>query len=337
MPHQCFMMMKLLKEAKTRLSRWTVGYRTWFRCRSFYYGACEALSAVVSRLLGKECLIGVDLLSVSDEPVAPRHGLAAFLRFKNEASYLAEWIQFHRQVGFDHFYLYNNGSTDQFEEVLEPYVREGIVTLHDWPTSPASPAADLHCVRHYRRDARWIAFIDADEFLFPTGADDDFKSLLAEFDGAPAVAVNWIYYGSGGHDRRPEGLVIENYRLRAAQPNRHVKVIINPRKAIRYGNSHHWFYTAGTLAVNEAGQPVCGSFHEPATVERLRINHYYCKSAEEFLAKASMKSWVDREGAKFPSRTKEAVTAAIRANNETEDARACRFAGSIQAPGCTTL
>ena len=32
--------------------------------------------------------------------------------FKNEAKYLREWIEFHKIVGVEHFYLYNNFSTD---------------------------------------------------------------------------------------------------------------------------------------------------------------------------------------------------------------------------------
>jgi len=34
--------------------------------------------------------------------------------FKNEAPYLREWIEFHRIVGIDHFYMYNNRSDDDF-------------------------------------------------------------------------------------------------------------------------------------------------------------------------------------------------------------------------------
>ncbi len=30
--------------------------------------------------------------------------------FKDEADYLREWIEFHRIVGVEHFYLYNNSN-----------------------------------------------------------------------------------------------------------------------------------------------------------------------------------------------------------------------------------
>jgi hypothetical protein len=38
--------------------------------------------------------------------------LGAFAIFKDEASYLPEWFEFHRLVGVERFFLYDNGSSD---------------------------------------------------------------------------------------------------------------------------------------------------------------------------------------------------------------------------------
>ena len=45
--------------------------------------------------------------------------------YKNEARYLAEWLEFHLLAGVEHFFLYNNNSTDDHREVLAPYLRAG--------------------------------------------------------------------------------------------------------------------------------------------------------------------------------------------------------------------
>jgi len=34
-------------------------------------------------------------------------------------------------VGVEHFYLYNHLSKDEYAEVLEPYIKEGIVELYN--------------------------------------------------------------------------------------------------------------------------------------------------------------------------------------------------------------
>ena len=51
--------------------------------------------------------------------------LAACTIYRDAASYLAEWIEFHRLVGVERFFLYDNGSVDDHREVLAPYVDAG--------------------------------------------------------------------------------------------------------------------------------------------------------------------------------------------------------------------
>jgi hypothetical protein len=47
-------------------------------------------------------------------------------KFKNPARFLPEWIEFHQIVGFEHFYLYNDNSTDAYLGALTPYREEGL-------------------------------------------------------------------------------------------------------------------------------------------------------------------------------------------------------------------
>ena len=35
-------------------------------------------------------------------------------------------------LGVEHFYLYNNESTDDFETVIMPFIEKGLVELYDW-------------------------------------------------------------------------------------------------------------------------------------------------------------------------------------------------------------
>jgi hypothetical protein len=43
-----------------------------------------------------------------------KHYLSICAIFKDEAPYLQEWIEFHRLLGVEKFYLYNNNSRDNF-------------------------------------------------------------------------------------------------------------------------------------------------------------------------------------------------------------------------------
>jgi Glycosyltransferase family 92 len=222
--------------------------------------------------------------------------LAICAIFKDEASYLAEWVTFHRLMGVDRFYLYDNDSSDDWREVLAPELGAGIVRATAWPGGPiqggVQRTAYSDCIRRHRRDTRWIAFIDIDEFLFsPLGRP--LPDVLRDFDRVPAVVVNWRNFGTGGWEHRPNGLVTENYLTRAPDDfgkSRLVKSIVYPRKTSTYVDSIHHFHHFGQ-AVGEDRQPVrpWTSLREPSTTDLLRINHYYSKSAEELQRKLAHK------------------------------------------------
>ena len=43
------------------------------------------------------------------------------MNFKDEAIYLKDWVEYHLSIGVDHFYLYNNESSDNFLEILKTH------------------------------------------------------------------------------------------------------------------------------------------------------------------------------------------------------------------------
>src|SRR5437588_12699850 len=88
--------------------------------------------------------------------------LAACALYRDHASYLREWIEFHRLVGVERFYLYSNFSADDHLQVLAPYVLEGVVVVHDWPVPfvpiggrpNAITAGFDHCLKEHGRESR---------------------------------------------------------------------------------------------------------------------------------------------------------------------------------------
>jgi hypothetical protein len=210
--------------------------------------------------------------------------LSACAIYRNEARYLEEWLEFHRLVGVERFFLYNNRSTDDHLEVLAPYIEDGTVVWRDWPMFPGQLQAFQDCLEQHRHDSRWIAFIDLDEFLFsPTGRL--LPDVLRDFESHPGVVVNMIYYGTSGHETRPPGLAIENYtrRLRIDRPrNKAIKSIVDPQRTARPGFVSHYFVYADRLrAVDENFQTMHGHVSAEVSADLLRINHYLTRSQQE--------------------------------------------------------
>jgi hypothetical protein len=219
--------------------------------------------------------------------------------YRDHAAYLREWIEFHRLVGADRFFLYDNESADEHAEVLSPYVERGIVEVHEWP-SPASERQNQYwglrgafddCLARHRDDSRWIAFIDVDEFLFsPTGRT--LPDALRGFEQFSGVEVSSLGFGPSGHLTRPSGLVIESYLRRRhytspEQDLEQVKSVVDPTRAERTLNAHGFYYRDG-YAVHEDGQRADGDLPGSKTFPQtslLRINHYITKSVEEYMTK----------------------------------------------------
>jgi hypothetical protein len=210
--------------------------------------------------------------------------LAIGMIYRDEAPYLREWLEFHRLVGVERFFLYNNNSTDDHMRVLAPYIDAGIVVWEDFPGFPRQLECYQRCIDTHRDDARWIAIIDADEFLFsPTRRP--LPEILRDYEEHVGVTVNCLQFGTSGHQTPPPGLVIENYthRLRLDRPrNRMVKSIVDPQRVVGPGRDPHYFlYGPQVRPVDELGRRVRGSMSESVSVERLRINHYFTRSQVE--------------------------------------------------------
>lgn len=217
-----------------------------------------------------------------------RHELAIGAIFRDEARFLDEWLAFHHARGVEHFYLYDNGSSDDSRAVLGPWLSKGVVTLVPWPERPGQKSAYRDCLRRCRREVRWLTFIDIDEFLFAPG-EADLREALRRFAGRPAVFVYAHMYGASGHDRRPSLPVTGAYtrRAKATEP-RSGKSILNPRLVRNIPNPHFMKLWTGETR-DEQGRPV--PFYEPPpegfvpTSEILRINHYWSRSIEDLADK----------------------------------------------------
>lgn len=217
--------------------------------------------------------------------------LAACCTVKNEESIITEWMAFHRSSGIEHLIIVDNGSTDSTASLIKSFPDQRSITYIDW-SRPGSQTEMYEAVlRECGDQFEWCAFIDADEFLYPS-QQTDLRLELCHF-GAAGVGVHWHIFGSSGHLTKQEGLVLSNYTHRANDDyiyNRHIKSIIRPKACVRAVTSH-MFELDGPF-VDENGNnlayaPPFGYFENmPVTHNKLRINHYHTRSRQEYEQKA---------------------------------------------------
>lgn len=243
----------------------------------------------------------------------PDSYLAICAIYRDEAPYLREWIEFHRLLGVERFFLYDNGSADDGRSILAPYEDEGLVVRHEWLRFPGWRSAYTNCIREHGEEARWIAIIDIDEFLFAP-SDPSLPEVLRRYEAWPGIGVNRATYGTSGHKTPPPGLVIESYVRRMSERDpASIKSIVDPRRTGRMVNPHCFEYKEG-VAVDENMDEIDGWFTKSFTFDRLRINHYWTKSEEECEAKFARirpgrpaRPWPGRPDAEMHERANEVV------------------------------
>ena len=254
-----------------------------------------------------ERILGTYLVNrrvMAEKSMQFQHDIALVVISKNEGPYIKEWIEYHKQVGVSKIYFYDNESVDDTFSILTPYIISGFVeyTIIEGKAKQLEAYNDAIC--HYKNICKYMAFIDMDEFLMPKKPFESISSIVDTLldkagHGAVGVAVNWALFGSSHLEKAPQGLVIENFIYRGENnhwANYHIKSICNPRFVKKYISPHYPLYELGAYSISEAtSERIYGWFCHSVRYSHLRINHYFCKSKEQYLQKRN-RGLADRLG-----------------------------------------
>ena len=156
---------------------------------------------------------------------------------KNE-EYLEEFIIYHKILGVEYFYIYDNESTVPIKNRLDHYFYHKHCRIIEWPGKVRQMDAYNHFHQHYGHETRWAMFIDGDEFMLPKN-HDTLVSFLKEYEEFSGIAINWINFGSNYHQFKQPGYLIENFKYCETEPDGHVKSIVKPIDIQKINNPHY--------------------------------------------------------------------------------------------------
>lgn len=210
---------------------------------------------------------------------------------KNEATYLEEWIVYHHLIGVQHFYLYDNESSDDVDSVLQPFINLGWVTLVKIPGPKAQMKSYSQAIQSYKGETEWMAWLDIDEFI-QIGDGECLSEVLSKLPhDVSQLLLGWRVFGSSNLDTRTEGLVTERFIQRAEDSDIFdAKPIFKPKYVMENPKFPHWTYVSGKT-IDEIGNRyyqypfVTKRNAKPFSKTKIWINHYYSKSKEEFKKK----------------------------------------------------
>lgn len=164
-------------------------------------------------------------------PKNKKYKLSICAIVKNEEKFLREWIEYHRLVGVDHFYIYDIGNAEKTMAVLRPYVRQNIVSLIPWPygsreydkekpfmwaLSTQVPAYENAAKYRAIRETKWLVNLDVEEFLVPPSVNN-LGEILDRYESYPGVVLPSNYFDASRIDCVPKrNLVIQSIELISA-------------------------------------------------------------------------------------------------------------------------
>lgn len=239
------------------------------------------------------CLLSFCLST--DTLIGYQYQIAVAAIFRDEARFLSEWIEYHKLQGVEHFYLYNHLSDDNFAEVLAAYVDAGEVELYDWNFNPTSweawdkiqKSAYRHALKLAKKEAKWLAIIDIDEFIVPITDSPEgmypLQGFLARYEKDSTIGgicLAWVFFGTS-HVAKLEGnqLMIETLVLNggpscggnadAILSCGSYKSIVRPKYVKEISSPHHCNFIKGRR-------------HLLAEFKQAQLNHYWTRD-EEFL------------------------------------------------------
>lgn len=257
-----------------RLQRWNWAYR-------------EKISSLLFVLKNNKICI----LNKKEIKQTKNDYLAVACIVKNEGRYILEWVEFYFSLGVDRIFLFDNESADDTRLILDKYIENGKVIYIYFPGKKLQLNAYNYALRIYK--GKWLAFLDADEFLFPM-KEEALPDVLRQYEKYPGVGVNWKIFTYSGIRKRPEGLVTQNYIKTLADTHHYynctIKSIVQPKYVLASVSPHYCLYKKGAFAVDENKNEISGQAgHLAYTMGHsenvLRINHYITKSKEEFFEK----------------------------------------------------
>jgi hypothetical protein len=230
---------------------------------------------------------------------------------KDEGRYLMEWLEYHAKIGITDFFIFDNN---------DPLDNSQAVVIEEFKKHNPNTSIQLYDIRgrekleklgfqvgvyNYittelqkdRHSARWIAYIDIDEFIHLDKQFPTIQSFLwsDEFRGCDQVHLNWKCFGDNGMIHYEDGPVRDRFKQPAAieciyndeidhSENQYVKNIVRLSSKMRNSQAHTAYMMDG-VCLNALGERIEGNtpISDKIIHQRAWIDHYCTKSLEEYI------------------------------------------------------
>ena len=219
-----------------------------------------------------------------------KYNTAICLLCKNENDYINEWLEYHINIGIEHFYIYDNMSDVPIKNSINSdfidkcTIKEWDLTVEEYGNIQI--LCYDNCLHFFKNEAKWIAFIDADEFI-DIKSKLNINEFLEQYDSYDGLYVDWVTYNANGKIKKEDKPVRERFTTTCPYyKDVRGKCIVKSREI--FGMSPH--FPIMPKNVNVIVDSDCNRVYTPISkglvpIDKITINHYITKSYEEWCNK----------------------------------------------------
>lgn len=206
---------------------------------------------------------------------SPKYLSSICLLIKNENQYLDEWISYHLSLGFDHLYIYDNGSNPSVASHIKNKDYDmSKLTIIDFsqPHEDTQTECYMDFIDKFKQDVRFTLFIDSDEFLYlKCGNINTFLSDKSEYTD---LCIQSLAYNANGQTTYEDKPVMERFTVESP----------------RYLSKYHYkdCLQISNISHMKTHWPVYNPekhMNMKCDESEIAIKHYYTKSWEEWIEK----------------------------------------------------
>ena len=265
-----------------------------------------------------------NLLPTEDEnvrlPLRTKVAVCAIVR--NENRYLREWIEWHKGLGVEKFFIYDNGHGND-EKPRDVIGDDPQVVIMDWRDRDGNTQCEAYdeCYREHGSEFDWMGFIDIDEFVQSEMPLPDVLNTIE----ADVVAFSWRMMTDNGlvhYDDRP---VQERFTQPAEDlkpESQFVKSFVRGGiEGLSFDKDPHMPHHPALDVVNPNGGKAPQCSVGTGSREVAWIDHHFTKTAEEFAQKVS-RSWPAIHDERIIEKEKNAANHFFRFNERTPEKEA---------------
>jgi hypothetical protein len=211
---------------------------------------------------------------------------------KEENRYIREWIAHYEKYGIDKIYLYDNNDEngEKFEDIIKDYIDKGFVEILNWRgRKKILNLVNIDCYQKNYDKYDWILFYEIDEYInLHNYTNVKLFVNEAKFNNCQIICLNSLHHTDNNQlhyenkplsERFPETVPISRNSpqvksiLRGHIPNIDLNNIHIINK--KYDNCNGYGHK-NKISNIESTEPDYKYYY---------IDHYYCKSTEEFIEK----------------------------------------------------